>query len=383
MKKIALIGSTGSIGRQTLSVVSRLNREYRIISLAGGNNSQEFLSQTEKFCPKIATLINPLSPEITRKFASTDFFFGEEAFLEAITDEADIVVVALVGFTGIKAVLKAIEKGKTVALANKESLVVGGELVSGLKKEKGVNLIPIDSEHSAIFQALSFDYATPFEKIILTASGGAFRDKTKDELAFITAKDALAHPNWNMGAKITIDCATLVNKAFEVIEARWLYDAPFDKIDVVVHRESIIHSMVGFRDGSVIAQMGYPTMEIPIQLALTYPKREETGFKIPDFSRIGSLNFSSLDREKFPCFDAVVNAGKKGGLYPAVCNGANDEAVGMFLKGEIGYNDIYSSVCGALDKFSDNISGTPAYSDLEYADSFGARYVREKFGRKS
>ena len=321
MKKIALIGSTGSIGVQTLNVVRRYPDRFKIVSLAAGKNAALFSEQVKEFKPKVATLATETQ---VSDIKGVDFYFGERAFTNAITHEADIVVISLVGFTGIIAVLDAIEKGKNIALANKESLVVGGDLVMRRAREKGVKIVPIDSEHSAIWQALDFDFNRPFSRIILTASGGAFRDKTAEELKSVTAADALKHPNWTMGAKITVDCATLVNKAFEVIEAKWLYNAPFDKIDVIIHRESIIHSLVEYNDGSTIAQMSYPTMELPIQIALCYPERLNPVVESLNFAKLGKLTFDELDEKKFPAFREVVNAGKKGGAYPAVANGAND-----------------------------------------------------------
>ncbi len=375
MKKIALLGSTGSIGKQTLDVVRRYPDKFQIISLAGGNNVSEFLSQVNEFKPKVATLCGEIKDGLPKQ---TEFFFGEDAFVNAITDEVDVVVVALVGFKGIIAVLDAIEKGKDIALANKESLVVGGSLVMQKAKEKGVKISPIDSEHSAVWQALNFDFDAPFNKIILTASGGAFRDKTLEEMSSLTAKDALIHPNWQMGAKITIDCATLVNKAFEVVEAKWLYNTSFDKIDVIIHRQSIIHSMVELIDGSVLAQMSYPDMSLAIQLALSYPERLKTSVKSLDFSELKNLTFESVDNERFPCFDLVLQSAKAGGLYPAVANGANEQAVKLFFEGKIGYNDIFKGIYGAMQSFDG--SHHVHLEDLIEADKFARNYVRFLFG---
>jgi len=375
MKKIALLGSTGSIGKQTLEVVRRYTDKFQIISLAGGNNVSEFLSQVNEFKPKVATLCNETKEALPKE---TEFFFGEDAFVNAITDEVDVVVVALVGFKGIIAVLNAIEKGKDIALANKESLVVGGSLVMQKAKEKGVKISPIDSEHSAVWQALNFDFDAPFNKIILTASGGAFRDKTLEEMSSLTAKDALLHPNWQMGAKITIDCATLVNKAFEVVEAKWLYNTSFDKIDVIIHRQSIIHSMVELIDSSVIAQMSYPDMSLAIQLALSYPERLKTNIKSLNFSELKNLTFESVDNKRFPCFNLVLEGAKEGGLYPAVVNGANEQAVKLFLEGKIGYNDIYKSIYGAMQSFDG--SHHVHLEDLIDADKFARNYVTFLFG---
>ena len=378
MKKIALIGSTGSIGKQTLSVIKRNPDKFKLISLAAGNNEKEFLRQVEEFKPKVATLAKEVAINETQKVTGIEYFFGEEAFKNAIIDEADVVVIALVGFKGLIAVLDAIEKGKDIALANKESLVVGGGLVMRLAKERGIKISPIDSEHSAIWQALDLDFNKPFKRIILTASGGAFRDLTKEQLKSVTAKEALKHPNWDMGAKITVDCATLVNKAFEVIEAKWLYNAPLSKIDVIIHRESIIHSMVEFDDGAVMAQMSYPSMELPISLALSYPERLDCGIKSLDFSALSKLTFNSVDHDRFPCFNLVLQAAEEGGVYPAVANGANEEAVRLFLEGKIGYEDIYKSIYGAMQSYD---GGQHLHlEEFTEADDFARKYVKDLFG---
>ena len=377
MKKIALIGSTGSIGRQTLSVVRRYPEQFSIISLAAGNNVGEFYNQIREFKPKVATLA--FEPQgVKEKLCGAEFYSGENAFTNAIVEEADVVVIALVGFKGLIAALDAIEKGKNIALANKESLVVGGELVMSLAKEKGVKIAPIDSEHSAIWQCLNFDFNAPFNRIILTASGGAFRDFDGEKLKTVTAQDALLHPNWDMGAKITVDCATLVNKAFEVIEAKWLYNTSFDKIDVIIHRQSIIHSMVELCDGSVIAQLSYPTMELPIQLALTYPNRRAVGVKPLDFKTLKTLTFEEVDHKRFPCFNLVLDAAKEGGTYPTVANGANEQAVKLFLNGKIGYTDIYKAIYGALQSFDGGHH--VQFDHLEEADDFARNYVNALFG---
>jgi 1-deoxy-D-xylulose-5-phosphate reductoisomerase len=378
MKKIALIGSTGSIGKQTLSVVRRYPEKFKIVSLAAGKNVGDFLQQVEEFKPQVATL--SCEPNGVKIPDGVEFFGGEDAFKNAIIDDADIVVVALVGFKGLIAVLDAIEKGKDIALANKESLVVGGELVMQKAKEKGVKIMPVDSEHSAVWQALGFDYEKEFKKIILTCSGGAFRDFTKEQLQHATAADALRHPNWLMGAKITVDCATLINKAFEVIEAKWLYNTTFNKIDVIIHRESIIHSMVEMLDGSVMAQLSYPTMELPIQLALTYPERFDAGVKSLDFRTLKSLSFEEIDHDRFPCFNLVLEAGKYGNGFPAAVNAASEVAVNLFLKGAISYNDIYKAIYGTMQAFyGEHHVNVEA---LLESDAFGRKYVLELFGVK-
>ena len=375
MKKIALIGSTGSIGKQTLSVVRRHPDKFKIVSLAAGNNVGDFLEQVNEFKPKVATLSTALPKGLP---TGVEYFSGENAFTNAIIEDADVVLVALVGFKGILAVLDAIEKGKDIALANKESLVVGGELVMSKAKEKGVKISPVDSEHSAIWQALGFDFNAKFNKLILTASGGAFRDIELDKLNSVTAADALRHPNWKMGAKITVDCATMVNKAFEVMEAKWLYNTSFDKIDVIIHRESIIHSMVEYIDGAVLAQMSYPDMELPIQLALSYPERLKTDLKSLNFAELKSLTFSPVDHKRYPCFNLIMEAAREGALYPAVANGANEQAVNLFLQGKIAFNDIYKGIYGAMQSFDGS-----HHVELEHlieADVFSRNYVKELFG---
>lgn len=377
MKKIAVIGSTGSIGVQTLNVIRRFPKEFKIVSLAGGYNAGLFLRQIEEFRPSVATLATEVNSAYVAP-KGTKLYTGENAFTNAITEDADIVVIALVGFNGIIAVLDAINKGKNIALANKESLVVGGELVMKKAKEKGVSIVPVDSEHSAIWQALDFEFDRDFKKIILTASGGAFRDTPLRELKRVTSKDALKHPNWKMGEKITIDCATMINKAFEIAEAKWLYNTSFEKIDVIIHRESIIHSMVEHSDNSVIAQMSYPDMELPIQIALTYPDRLKSNIRGLNFAEIGKLTFERVDHERYPCFNLAVEALKRGGAYPAVLNGANEEAVKLFLCDKIGYMDIYSCIYGALEAFNGKYDG--GFESLSAANEFGFNYVRSKFG---
>ena len=381
MKKIAVIGSTGSIGRQTLEVVRRNPDKFKIVALSAGANADLFIEQVKEFKPQVATLaVQEESVAERLKGLKTELFFGKDAYKNAIGDFADVALIALVGFTGLAAVTDAINKGVSVALANKESLVVGGETVMPLAKEKGVFIAPVDSEHSALWQCLSFDFNKPFERLIITASGGAFRDMDEKRLKTVTAADALKHPNWNMGAKITVDCATLVNKAYEVIEAHWLYSAPYDKIDVIIHRESVIHSMVEYKDGSVIAQMSYPTMELPISLALSYPDRLNCSVKRLDFASLGKLSFEAVDKNKYPCFDLILGAAEKGGVYGAVANGANDRAVELFLKGQIAFNDIYGSIDGALSAFGENL---PSDADGYYAaNAFATRFVNRRFGIK-
>ena len=373
MKNIAIIGSTGSIGVQTLNVIRRNPDKFNVVSLAGGKNTELLARQAEEFSPKVVCSQNK-----TEERKGIEYYYGDKSFVNAVVEDADLVVVALSGFYGIYAVLECIKKGKNIALANKESLVVGGELVIKQAKEKGIDIIPIDSEHSAIFQALNFNKNTPFQKLIITCSGGAFRDYSLVELKSATAKKALSHPNWNMGKRITVDCATLINKGFEVIEAKWLYNTDFDKISAIIHRESIIHSLVEFRDNSVMAQLSYPTMEIPIAVALSYPERLTSSVKSLNFAEISNLSFENIDNERFPCFNLTVECGKKGGNYPAVLNGADEELVKLYLQNKTGYNDFYKGLSGALESFCDN--GAVSIESLEYADRFGREYIKKHFG---
>ncbi len=352
MKKIALIGSTGSIGQQVLNVVDLNRDKFEIISLSANVNYSLLQDQILRYKPKIATLSDSLSAQkINNLPPETLFYYGENSMLHAVDGSADLVVVAVTGFAGLKAVLQAISQGQTVALANKESLVCGGELVTKLAKEKGVKILPIDSEHSAIWQCLSFDTQKPFEKLILTASGGAFRDIPIENLSSVTKEDALKHPNWNMGKKITVDCATMVNKAFEVIEAKWLFDTDYDKIDVVIHPQSIIHSMVEFCDGSIMAQLASPDMRLPIALALSYPDRlKKTGDKLNLLGK--HLDFKALDTKRYPCFGLVLESAKRGGVYPCAISCANEETVKFFLDGKIKFTEIYDVLSFVLDNIN-------------------------------
>ncbi|MBO7525686.1 MAG: 1-deoxy-D-xylulose-5-phosphate reductoisomerase [Clostridia bacterium] len=349
VKRIALLGSTGSIGTQVLKCVERYPERFEIVSLCAGKNAALLSEQIKKFRPKVAALSDASCACAVKEIpAGCDFYYGEAAAEHAIVSDADLVFVAIMGFAGLKCVVTAINMGKDVAIANKETLVAGGELVIKLAKEKGVNIYPVDSEHSAIWQSLSFDTARPFKRIIITASGGAFRDTPIEELKYKKAKDALAHPNWNMGAKITVDCATMVNKGLEVIEAHWLFNAPYEKINVLMHPESIVHSLVEFADGAIINQMGYPSMELPIMLAMSYPERL-AGAPVLDLAG-KTLHFFEMDKTRYPCFDLVIESAKTGDNYPCALSAANEEAVALFLQDKIAFTDIYGYLSDALDK---------------------------------
>ena len=345
MKTIALIGSTGSIGKQVCSVVRRHSEKFKIESLVAFSDGETLLEQIREFRPAFAALA---SEEAGRKIAplipkGVDFVYGKEAALSGVAF-GDVCLIAASGFAGLAYTLRAVDLKKDIALANKETLVCGGELVMSKIKGAGVRLMPIDSEHSALWQALSFRLDASFKRLILTASGGPFYGKGKEELRGVTPADALKHPTWSMGAKITVDSATLLNKGFEVIEAKWLYNAPLEKIHAIVHPESIIHSMVEFDDGGILAQMSAPSMELPIQLALTYPERLDCDLRSLDFETLGALRFLPLERKAFPCFDLALSAAETGDNYPCALNAAGEIAVDAFLKGRIGFNAIAETI---------------------------------------
>lgn len=374
MKKIALLGSTGSIGRQVLSVVDRYPEEYSVVALAANSSAKLLGEQIKKYKPLVAGLSDPTNAaEITDLPKQTSLYLGENALIHCVIPEADIVFVSVVGFCGLKAVLAALNMKKTVALANKEALVAGGELVMPLAAEKGVDIIPVDSEHSAIWQSLAFDKTRPFKKIILTASGGALRDLPPESLYSVTPEIALRHPNWNMGAKITIDCATMFNKGLEVMEAMWLYNAPLEKIDVLIHPQSIVHSMVEYADNALIAQLAVPSMDIPIQLALSYPDRKPSGVSALDLTK-EPLTFMQMDHKRYPCFDIAINAAKTGGVYPCAASAANEVAVKLFLNGKIKFGEIADYISYATDN---TVQQKVTEESLAFAD-YNARMLVEK-----
>lgn len=381
-KGLSILGSTGSIGTQALDVAAMHN--INIECLAARSNIKLLEEQIRRFKPTYAAVVDEEAAKLLKiAVADTDtkVLSGEESLsAAACCKEADVVLNSVVGMVGLLPTLAAIDAGKQIALANKETLVTGGEIVTDAAKKKGIRIYPVDSEHSAIFQCL--ECAPPersLKKIILTASGGPFFGKTRDELKNITPAQALKHPNWSMGAKITIDSATLMNKGLEVIEAAWLFGVSPDDINVVVHRESIIHSAVEFEDNSVIAQMGVPDMRIPIQYALTYPQRFASPVKELDLFEVGKMTFYRPDRETFTCLNACIDAFKFGGTGCAAVNGANEEAVRLFLDGKIGFLDIGDLVCGALETAS---AGTPTLDEILNADKTAREYVRSKVGKR-
>lgn len=371
MKKIAIIGSTGSIGTQTLDVVASHPDEFQIETLAAGGNTKLLLEQVKQFAPKIVSVgTRELAEEIQPVLpAGTRLYYGDEGLVEvAAGSDADTVITAVVGSVGLRSTLAAINEGKRIGLANKETLVTAGHLVMDLAKSKGVDILPVDSEHSAIFQCLNGEQRKDVAKIILTASGGSFRNLTREQLEGVTVEEALKHPNWSMGAKITIDSATMVNKGFEVIEAHWLFDMPYEQIEVLLHPESIIHSGVEYVDGSVITQLGTPDMRVPIQYALTYPDRIPSPAKRLSLGLAGSLHFREMDYERFPCLRLAFECGKIGGTAPTVFNAANEIAVARFLNKEISFLHIESILEQVLAKH--NVVVNPQLEAIEAADAW-------------
>ena len=357
---ISILGSTGSIGTQTLDVARKLGLEITALSAYGSIELLE--EQIREFRPRLAAVYDEeKAAQMRLNIADTDtrVVSGMDGVLEIASDSSDLFVNAVVGMIGLAPTLEAIKAGKDIAFANKETLVAGGELVMNAVKEHGVKLLPVDSEHSAIFQCLQ---AAPpsksLKKIILTASGGPFFGKSADELRDVTVEQAFKHPNWSMGAKITIDSATMMNKGLEIIEAAWLFDTDPDDIEVIVHRESIIHSMIEFTDNSILAQLGLPDMRIPIQYAITYPERYPSPVGEIDWRSMSKMTFYTPDEETFKCLAACKRAMKKGGLYPAVANGANEAANLMFRQGKIGFLDIGEIVSSAVDSIDVGIASS-------------------------
>lgn len=344
MKKIAILGSTGSIGTQTLEVVREHREELCVTALAAGRNKARLMEQIEEFHPSLVSLADEkLALELEKELAGSGVtvLSGMEGLVAvAGQEESDVVVTAVVGMMGILPTMEAIKKGKDIALANKETLVTAGHLIIPMAKQYGVSILPVDSEHSAIFQCLQGNRRQDVDKILLTASGGPFRGRTLADLSKVTLEDALKHPNWSMGRKITIDSSTMVNKGLEVMEARWLFDVDYDQIEVVVQPQSIIHSMVQFVDGAILAQLGTPDMKVPIEYALFYPERRSLQGDRLDFGALKSITFEKPDYEVFRGLSLALTAGKTGGTMPTVFNAANEKAVAKFLNREIGYMDI-------------------------------------------
>ena len=379
VKCVSILGSTGSIGRQSLDIISRLP-EIRVAALTAGSSVERMEEQCRQFRPELAVMA---TQEAAEKLAAkimdlpTRVSWGEEGLIEAASLEGvDCVITAVVGMVGLKPTLAAIRAKKRIGLANKETLVCAGEIVMAEAEKYGCEIIPVDSEHSAIFQCLmGSGEKKEVKRLILTCSGGPFFGMTREQLEKVTKADALKHPNWKMGAKITIDCTTLMNKGLEVIEAMRLYRMPLEQVSVVIHRQSIVHSMVEFVDGAVMAQMGAPDMRLPIQLALTYPERVDCPVDGLDLLTCGPLTFSAPDLENFPCLQLAFDCARKGGTACPAMNGANEEAVAMFLRDEIGFYDIYDLVSRAVDAvpFVEN----PTLEQVLEADRLARQAVRD------
>lgn len=364
MKKIAILGSTGSIGTQTLDVVREHSDELQVVALAAGTNKERLKEQIKEFHPKLVSLSDEKkAQELKEELAGeqVEVVCGMEGLIEvAGADSADVVVTAVVGMMGILPTMEAIKKGKDIALANKETLVTAGHLIIPMAKEYGVSILPVDSEHSAIFQSLQGEPKAALDKILLTASGGPFRGKSAEFLETVTLEDALNHPNWSMGPKITIDSSTMVNKGLEVMEAKWLFGVDYSQIEVVIQPQSIIHSMVQYVDGAIIAQLGTPDMRVPIEYALFYPERRGLSGDRLDFSKLSQITFEKPDYKVFRGLSLAIEAGKTGGTMPTVFNAANERAVAKFLKGEIKYTDIVRSIEKCMDAHK-----VSAHPDLE------------------
>jgi 1-deoxy-D-xylulose-5-phosphate reductoisomerase len=371
IKKIAILGSTGSIGTQALEVIGQNPDRFSVELLTAQNNAELLIQQAGKFRPKVVVITNPvLKDEVSSALAplGISVFSGEDSLVLVVdSTEADVVLTALVGYSGLLPTLAAIQKGKQIALANKETLVVAGELISRLAAANKVPIYPVDSEHSAIFQCLTGEESNPIEKIILTASGGPFRGKDLAFLQGVTKAQALKHPNWSMGAKITIDSATLMNKGLEVIEAKWLFDLNPEQIEVVVHPQSIIHSMVQFQDGSMKAQLGLPDMRVPIQYALSYPERFPSSFPRFDFSSFPIFTFEPPDLDTFRCLGLAYHALEKGGNLPCIVNAANEVAVAAFLEDRLSFLEIPTLIEKAIQQIS--FVSSPSLSDYVQTDN--------------
>ncbi len=382
-RRIALLGSTGSIGRQTLDVIRCFPEHFRVVALAARSNISLLTQQAQEFSPVItACFAETPEQEIAAREALPNVIFGEQALLYVATHpDVDIVVAATSGLMGLAPTLAAIKAGKTIALANKETLVMAGHLVMRAAQDAGVSILPIDSEHSAIWQCLQGENASEIYRLILTASGGPFRRTTNDQMRSVTVQQALSHPTWLMGPKITIDSATLMNKGLEVLEARWLFGIPYDRIHVIVHPESIIHSMIEFVDGSLKMQASLPSMHLPIQYALSHPNRLDTSgtglVRELHWSEVLQLNFETLDITRFPCFRLALEAAKQGDTYPSVLVGADEEAVALFLAGKIGFLEIAKLIEAVLERH--NPVSQPEVSEILEATSWARRTAQELY----
>ena len=382
IKNICILGSTGSIGQNSLEVINNLSEQFRAAFLTTNKNIDTLQQQIERFTPEaVAVLDERSASELTRKVnGSVKVFSGEEGLVKLVSrDDVDIVINSLVGFAGLKPTIEAIKHGKTVALANKETLVVAGEIITELVKKHNVTLVPIDSEHSAILQCLAGEKTENIARLILTASGGPFLHLDKKEFSRVTVDEALKHPNWKMGNKITIDSATMMNKGLEIIEAHWLFNLPPEKIEVLIHPQSIIHSMVEFVDGSVKAQLGIPDMKIPIQYALTHPDRTPSVYNRVDFAELCTMTFFKPDIKKFECIDLAYQALRRGGTTPVVLNAANEVAVELFLRGKITFDLIPKLIRYAMNTMP--VKHKPTLEEIISTDAAARKVAFESCGR--
>lgn len=385
MKNISILGATGSIGTQTLDVIRNSDGKINLIGITANSSVDKIKEIIEEFEPKYVAMMDENSSKIIEEFCNKEYpniqvFSGIDGLVKIATlEEIDTVVTSVVGMIGLKPTIAAIEAKKDIALANKETLVVAGELVMNKAKENNVKILPVDSEHSAIFQSLSGYKNKDINKILLTASGGPFRGKTIEELKDVTVKEALKHPKWNMGQKISIDSATLMNKGLEVIEAHFLFDCDYDNIEVIVHPQSIIHSMVEYKDASVIAQLGSPDMRLPIQYALNYPERKGMIAKPVNFYELGALTFEKPDLETFKCLRFAYEAGKIGGLAPTILNGANEEAVALLLKEKIKFLQIAEIIEECMSVFKENYYDELTLDNIIELDKKVREYIRTKW----
>lgn len=385
MKNISILGATGSIGTQTLDVIRKENGNIKLIGISANSSVEKIKEIIEEFRPKYVAMMEEKSAEIIKvycqeKYKDIQVLSGIEGLIKISTlEEIDTVVTSVVGMIGLKPTMAAIEAKKDIALANKETLVVAGELVMNKAKEMGVKILPVDSEHSAIFQSLSGYKNKDINKIILTASGGPFRGKTIEDLEKVTVKDALKHPKWNMGQKISIDSATLMNKGLEVIEAHFLFDCDYDNIEVVVHPQSIIHSMVEYKDASVIAQLGTPDMRLPIQYALNYPERKGMIAKPINFYEVAQLTFEKPDMDTFKCLKLAYKVGKIGGLAPTILNGANEQAVELLLREKIKFIQISEIIDDCIDKFEKHFKDELTLDNIINLDKQVREYIIGKW----
>ncbi|MEC4986358.1 MAG: 1-deoxy-D-xylulose-5-phosphate reductoisomerase [Oscillatoria sp. PMC 1068.18] len=381
MKPISLLGSTGSIGTQTLDIVKQYPDKFRIVGLATGRNAKMLAEQIEEFQPEIVAICDeeklPELKEYLTNLPNPPMLLAGEAGVAEVAryGDAESVVTGIVGCAGLLPTIAAIEAGKNIALANKETLIAGAPVVLPLVEKHQVKLFPADSEHSAIFQCLQGVPDNGLRRIILTASGGAFRDLPVEKLPAVTVKDALKHPNWSMGKKITIDSATLMNKGLEVIEAHFLFGLDYDDIDIVIHPQSIIHSLIELQDTSVLAQLGWPDMRLPLLYSLSYPERIYTDWEQLDLVKAGSLTFKEPDHQKYPCMQLAYAAGRAGGAMPAVLNAANEQAVALFLAEKIGYLDIAGLIEVVCDRFRSDNNSSPSLAEITAADQWARNEV--------